>query len=65
MRKVYLVKVYKVKSVAEYFTRADNKRKAIRKVMDGKILKRGKLKFKRPIVSPIYLAFERNGKLER
>lgn len=66
MPRTYLVKIYKVKSVAEIITIASNKRQAIRKIRDVKLPgNKRKLKFEKPISNPIYLAFERNDKMER
>ena len=65
MTRTYLVKVYKVESVAEVVVIASNNRQAIKKVATGRIPLKRKLKFRKPIVNPIYLAFERNKKLER
>jgi len=65
MPRTYLVKIYKVESATEINVIASNKRQAIRKAREGKIAFGIKPKFKKPIVSPIYLAFERNNKMER
>lgn len=67
MPRIYLVKIYKIKSVAEVVVIANNNRQAIKKVREGKIAFGRKTKFKKPIVNPIYLAFEfpRNKKMER
>lgn len=65
MPRTYLVKTYKIESFAEIVIIASNKRQAIKKTREGKVAFGIKPKFKKPVVNPIYLAFERNRKMER
>jgi len=60
MPRVYLIKAYRIKSSAEVSIIASNKRQAIKKIREGKF--RGKLKFEKSVISPIYLAFEKTTK---
>lgn len=56
----YRVKIFEVSRRGECEVEANHKREAI-SIVEGK-MSAGKIKFRAPVVSPIYLVFRKEGK---